>query len=353
MLLGAESCDIYGTNQIEDYWQARNSTVVVAGAGRCGSGAFFNGSVGAGPWMSVNLGTPFEGWVGWASRILPSSGVLFGPTFTAGIYGGYGHIALVYDSAGALFLQRSFTGLVDVLASTRTANGIISFGTYHAFGMNYRIDPVNGYCRVYLDGFLVIDYVGNTVSTLYPVWTGLHPVTSLRWIPRGYLDDILWGDATGSAPYNSYPGDKRCEGQLCTIDSVRSGTFHEWTLSAGTDQGALLNENPPNDGATEVRANVIGRRVSVRFPDITLGSGDVYAIVGMPNTVKSDSGFRSVQGISVTGGVPAVCGAMTALNQTDYTYRPQGPVMQTDPVTGLPWVVASANAEEFGLIVTG
>ncbi len=353
MLLGAESCDIYGTNQIEDYWQARNDTIVVPGAGRCGSGAFFNGSLGAGPHMSINPGTPFEGWAGWASRILPSGGALFGPTFTASIYGGYGHIVLAYDGAGALFLQRSYSGVVDVLASTRTPNGLISFGTWHALGMEWLIDQVNGYCRVYLDGFLVIDYNGNTASTLVPVWIPLEPVTQLRWIPRGYLDDLLWGDMVGPAPYNSYPGDKRCEGQLCEIDSVRSGTFHEWTLSAGTDQGVLLNENPPNDGATGVRSNVIGQRVTVRFPDITLGSGSVYAIVGMPNTVKSDSGFRSVQGISVTGGVPALCGISTPLNQTDYTYRPQGPVMQVDPVTGLSWLVASANAEEFGLIVTG
>lgn len=349
MLLGAATAEIYGTNDITDQFISSNSTTIVAGAGRCSQAAFFNGSAAAGPHMSFSpTDGGYYGWCGWAQRITDTSpGVLFGPTHTAGGYPGYGHIVLACSQAGELFLQRSYSGIVEQLTSTYTDPGTISFGQWYAFGMEWYVHPSTGFCRVYLNEELVINYSGNTTTKLYPVWTALYPVTKIQWQPHGYICDMYWGDMSGSAPWNAYMGDMRVEGQLPSSDLDRAGTYEEWTLSTGTNQGQLLDENPTN--LTDyVESSTIGQRFSVRYPDIVLGSGTIYGVILMPNMAKTGSGTRTVATLIEHGG-SFVEGTERAPSLGSSFYWPQ--VYQVNPVTAANWDVAGVNGSEAGMIV--
>jgi hypothetical protein len=345
-LLGMEGWDSIAIGDTTDYWQGYDTTnsTLVAGAGRCGTTAFRNiAAVGNGPFIGVTT-VVSSGYAGWAYS--PED---FSP--------GNATFSVENASAGSplAFIIVQANGSIDVWKGPNTTlgtfigstdPGFISIGHYSHIGFEWNFDAAAGYFRVYIDGVLRYDS-GAIDST--NIWTS-GQWDLLYWHPKGYMDDLYWGDTSGAAPWNAFLGDCHVEENVVQTDAVGgNGFYRDFTPSAGTDHGALIDEIPPDDGTTYLEADTVSFRESHGCGSIVPGSGTIYGVQVMPNMVKTDAGTRAAACLIRSGGSTAT-GDIQALAQTNYKYYPD--VFQTNPVTGLAWTVSQVNAQEIGVEVS-
>ncbi len=197
--------------------------------------------------------------------------------------------------------------------------------------------------RIYVDGDIQFD--SGTINTTN-IWTSGQWQT-LYWQLIGYSDDYYWGDTTGAAPQNAFMGDCHVQGQvaLTDADSSGGGTYKEWTPLTGTDHGAMVDEIPPDDGATYVWGSDVGLRETFKFPSIIPTVGTIYGVQLMPNALKTDAGPKEIANLVLSGSLEV--GDTQALATTNYRYYPQ--TYQRNPATSAVWSVSTVNAMQGGL----
>lgn len=337
-----ESWDIYAVGDVTDYFQtvdAGNSTIV-AGAGRCSSAAFRNTSaVGNGVTIGVETAVS-SGYAAWAHNA-----DAFQVTASFEVQAADGSVlmfARVIADGSVDIWKGPNTTLGTLLGAT--AAGLISAGTYSHIGLEWNFHASTGYARIYINkaqGGSANFASGNTDTT--NIWTSGQWHT-LAWLPKGYIDDLYWGDTVGASPWNAFLGDCRVQGQLALTDAVGGvATYRDFTPSAGTDHGALVDENPPDDATTYLSSATIGHRETLFFPAISISTGTVYAVQLMPNAVKTSAGGRQIQNfIRVSSGSTSLAGQIWSPSQTNYKYYPA--VMQTNPAAGgAAWTASTVN----------
>ena len=345
-LLGMESFDVYGTADITDYWVSVGLGNIVAGAGRCGSAAWLGtAAVGSGPAIGA-AATTLSGYAGWAYN----PGAFNTPP-----------VMTVFNSAGqgVCFVRCNPDGTVQGWAGINTILGVpvatspptsIHLGHYTHIGIEWLI-TTTGYMRVYVNGSLAAD--SGVVDMTQFFNFGDNQWTGVAWTPSGYIDDLYWGDTSTADPLNPWAsflqiGDARCEGQNCLTDAAGGGgTFREFTPSAGTDHGALLDENPL-DYTDFVQSVTVGHRETAKFPSITPTTGLVFGVLNLPNLVKDTFTVREIANLIYSGGTLHV-GTTQGLAQTNPRYYPQ--IYAANPVTGVAWTIAGVNAAEHGVKV--
>lgn len=356
-LLGGESWEIYLIDQIFDYWQLNGGTAglttdIVAGVGRCGGPAYFNSTIGQGPTKGIDFGTPYQGYAGWAHQPINFNGLERFYLHTPG--GGIGyHLSIQIPADGSVVVWQGGPSVINSNVIGSLPAGTILQDQWFHFGFEWLVDLSAGWIRLWIDGFLRLEVTGiRTVTPIYPTFIpSIEPVSGLFWAPLGYLGDMYWGDATGPAPWNSFLGDLRVEGQtnLTDADSAGGGTYKEWTPSAGTDHGALTDEIPPDDGTTYVEGDTPGERETFKFPPITLGFGTVFGVQLMPSLAKINPGLRAIAPLVYSGGTLDT-GASEGLNVATYRYYPA--MYQVNPVSAANWTAATVDAAELGVAIT-
>lgn len=344
-LLGCEGFDLYGVNNLLDFFVVSSGSLesIVPGAGRCDSSAYFTSTSGAGPIAAVAPATPYEGYVGWAQKlsnyggVVPRmmidhngvlAGVVTGPT-----------IRMPFD--GSIQAVRSNSSGVVVGSSSP---GIVHLDTWNHFGLAFKVDAVNGYMKVYFNGVLVIDYAGVTTPPSggsFPGWS------RVRWAPTGYLDDLYWGDVSGSAPFNAFLGNLRVEGQLPLRDALGVGLYRQLTPSTGIDHGSLVNENPPDDDTTYLYGDIVDHKETVAFPDITTDSENYLAVQMMIQAKNEGLGAVSIAPLLEYGG--SVYEGTSVPLGSNYVYISH--MYQNNPATGGLWTEGAVNASRGGLII--
>lgn len=347
-LLGMESWDIYGINDVTDIYPTLDANCsIVAGQGRCGSAALLNVSAnGGGPTIAIPAPTANGGYFGEAIKV-------------GSYHGSFAILILPAGGSGATgtlcFLRVLGNGSVEAwkgantVLGTRlgaTAAGLTSAGHYVHLGYEWKIASVGGYSRIYINGALQYDSGPVNMST---VFTPIQPWGLIASHINGYIDDLYWGDDQGSAPWNAFLGDCRVEGQLALTDAAGGGGFYrQFTPSSGTDHGALLNENPPNDGTTYVASGTVGQKETVKFPAITPTTGVVYGVQLMPNAVKTAFSLRQIATLVRSGGSDDI-GLTQTLAQTDFKYYPQ--TYQRNPIGPADWTKATVDAMDGGITI--
>jgi hypothetical protein len=213
---------------------------------------------------------------------------------------------------------------------------VYALNVYSQFGFEWNFSAT-GYLRIYVNGTLAADSgVVNTLLGAAGQWA------TLGFAGFGYTDDLYWGDTSGIAPWNAYLGDQHIQGQVAYLP----GNYQEWTPLTGANHVAMVSEIPPDDGTTYVWTDTIGLKETFKFPPIIPLQGVVTAIQLMPNMEKSAFRTRVVRNMWRSGGADAF-GSNKSLAAGGYRYYPQ--MAQVNPVTGLPWTVATANAVEGGI----
>lgn len=341
-LKGCCGFDTYAIGDEMDEFQSDSSSPnssIVAGAGRCSSSAYRNTAAnGGGPLIGVTTTSP-GGYVGVAYS--PES---FGTVATYEVQAADGGVILFFrcvaDGSVEVWTGPNTTLGVKLGA---TAAGLLSTGHYDHLGFEWWIaNTASGLVRIWVNDVLELE-------VLTPTFQDTQQWRAFLWQPKGYIDDLYWGDASGSAPDNAFMGDCRVEEQLALTDAVGGGGVKEWTPSAGTDHGALVNENPPDDGTTYLEGDTVGEQETFLFPSITPASGTIYGVQLMPNLVKTVAGGRQVASVVKSGGSDAL-GTATGVAQTTYKYYPG--VFALNPVTGVAWTVATVNAMQGGVEIT-
>jgi hypothetical protein len=342
MLKGMESFDIYETAQINQYFGGAGPGSIEAGAGRCGTAAWHGtAAAGSGPFIGVTDGSIDSGYAAMAYKPV---GFNVNANFSIiSPDNGFPVLFIRVLSSGAVDLWKGVNTIIgDFLATTPA--GLLSIGTYTHIGVEWK-HGASGYLRVYINGLLAADsgIVNTFTSFSGGTWS------SIAFDPEGWIDDLYWGDASGAAPWNAFFGDCHVEGQVARTDAASGGgTYKEWAPSTGTDHGALVDEIPPDDGATYVSSPTAGETDTFKFPAIVPLTGPVYAIQLMPNMLKTQFETRTICNCVVSGGT-LVTGVTQALAATSFKYYPQ--IYGPNPVTGAPWTVATANTMEGGVQV--
>jgi hypothetical protein len=155
------------------------------------------------------------------------------------------------------------------------------------------------------------------------------------------IDDIYCVDTTtGSAPGNTFLGDSRVE----TIHPNGVGASTQWDPSSGANW-SCVDETQPDGDASVVTTAVAGEIDLYECEDVSIGSGQVWAVQTNFYAKKQDAGTREIAPVVRQGGANYV-GTQKALSLGSYVQYSQ--LWVTDP-TGAAWSVAKVNADEFGV----
>lgn len=338
-LLGMESWDIYATADITDYFTSVGPGAIVAGQGRCGTSAFLGTATnGSGP----DAGVVTSEISGYASFAYSPTGFNAVDTFVLGSTGSGAASNWAFINAeanGSISLWKGVNQIIGTQVG-QTQAGLLAIGHYSAIGVEFK-QGGSGYLRVYVDGLLVAD---TGIIDMTAPFTDGKPWGRVTWHPIGYIDDLYWGDTAGASPWNAYFGDCHVEGQVVNAP----GNYLEWTPSAGIDHVALVDEIPPDQGATYVFSSTPGQREIFGFPAIVPASGSVFGIQLMPNMVKTNFESRTANGLVRVGGSDAALAAY-AVATVNWKYYAQ--VMQVNPVSSAAWTVSTANSMQGGVEV--
>lgn len=346
-LIDGDGFDLILVTDLTDHAQSYDTvnTLIKVGEGRCGSNCLFNDAAGGnGPIYGVTT-SDAAGYAGFWYK--PDSMNIARVCFWVGNAGG--------DVLGFLYLEvdgslEFWKGPNTVLGTKLggTAAGLLAVDRGDHVGVEWKFHASTGYGRIYVnkDAGGTADYASGNTNT-ENIWTfGQWRTISLR--PHGRMDDAYWGDTTG-AVNTAFLGNLRVQEQVCLTDAVGgAGTHQDFTPSTGTDHGALVDDATPDDNSTYLVSSTVGHQETVRFADITLGSGTVYGLQVLINAVNDNTGSRSLAPL-VRSGVTTAVG--TTQSVADTTYASYWQMYELNPVTSVAWSAATVNAAQLGVKV--
>jgi len=156
-----------------------------------------------------------------------------------------------------------------------------------------------------------------------------------------YYDDIYILDATGSLN-NDFLGEMKVLLLLPESDTASI----DWTPSAGTDNYALVDENPSNEDTDYIETDTATNTDLYNYEDLTGVDQTVYGIQINTQARVTDASAKDLQNVaySVTTLSPSA-----TLSVTDTSFKTFSSIEETDPATGALWLAAAVNAAQFGV----
>lgn len=157
-----------------------------------------------------------------------------------------------------------------------------------------------------------------------------------------YIDDLYLCDGSGG---DDFRGD-------VTIGCLRptgAGNYSGWTPSAGANWQNVDDLNtvaPCPDGDTSYNATATpGTRDSYAFENIASAAASIQAVQIGVNVKKTTAGGRQIKPFVREAGVD-YDGSIQGIGN-DYATLPS--ILENDPATAAPWLLADFNAAEFGV----
>lgn len=260
-------------------------------------------------------------------------------------------------SRGTTVVRTALTVNVPALAITNT---------WIHIGMTAYMAASGGFVSLYVDGEQVGEWTGDTqlyrsgsseADTPRTAITGIYASgysskwllsTAGVWANYSYIDDFYADYWTGgSSPVDAAVSSRRFYPMTVTAN----GASVAWTPSAGSNYAAV-DEVPPDDDTTYVRANGAGLLDRYELSDVTLDV-DYYprAVIALAYVKKSDAGIASTLQINAYNGsgVDVLEGTPQSL-PISYGYVWERWVTDFD---GQPWDIADVNNVQFGYLSSG
>lgn len=349
-----ESFDHYGTEVARlsaGKWTdgAPNGSIIADG--RCGTNCYQNNSSGnIGPQVGLVIGDQFS----WGQVAVKRASMQAGSTdiqFQSAV--GTPQFFFRFMADGSVEAWRGPNVTLGTLLG-QSAPAVYSLNQYFVFEWEVTISATVGTFQAWIDGAEVIALAVGQDTQTNPAFATKAPYSAILFsmINSYCIDDVIAGDGINSGiagkPNNGRIGPAHVTAALAELDSVVGGGFHkDFTVLSAADHGAMVDDNPPDDDTTYNSSLNPGNRDSYTFPDIKIGTGDVYAVNVLPMVKKSDTfNTRLIKPLVRSGGTTAV-GTSQAVPDTQYEYRWQ--IYDGNPVGSVAWTVASVNAAEFGL----
>lgn len=194
--------------------------------------------------------------------------------------------SLVYwdETSGELRLRvnGSTVDTVDVAAA-----GMATVDTWYHIGVTYKANASTGFFSVYLDGVKILEFTGNTGTTINGVYVGGETGGTGGWLAEAYVDDFYLNDTAGEsdAPPSSYR----------YLWSIANGAGASTNLTPNTGSNyQAVDDTTPDDDTTYVYATASGTKDSYTTADVTVPAGhSVVAVIPTAWVRKTDSGTDS------------------------------------------------------------
>jgi hypothetical protein len=156
------------------------------------------------------------------------------------------------------------------------------------------------------------------------------------------FDDLYVADGSGGVE-DDFLGDHRI---VCVVASSGNGGNTDWSPSTGSDHGALVDENPPNESDYN-QSGTAGQRDTYNFAAVGV-SGTVKALQTLRYIKAEAAGVRSVAPV-IRISSTNYDGTTQALG-SDWTYHRE--IYRQNPATTAAWTISGIDGAEFGAKVT-
>jgi len=239
------------------------------------------------------------------------------------------------NASGKIYIKRSSTTL-GASGDSGTEVNVFSDDAWHYIELKVVIDSVNGSWELRVDG--VESASGSGVNTGTPA-SAID--FELDYYDQ-YLDDIYICDGDGTAN-NDFIGPAFVEGLLPTSD----GNSSDWTPSSGTDNYALIDENPSDlDGTDNVSTTTQDAKDTYGYADLTSTPDLIRGVQVNTDARKLTVANQDLAHVARSGTTETTSTSIAVTDETDFATVSD--VFEQDPNTSAAWTPAGVNAAEFG-----
>lgn len=316
-MLRCDSFDFYSSAQLTRYWTiggAGNLPSIGAGTGRngtnCLSFTHVNSFV---DWtFPTNLAEGFQHFaLSWTRASTDANSIIFSviDNLTTQIY------CFLRADRKIQFMRGDGT-VLGVTSAALPAPGIL----IHV-QVRWKIDNSAGVIHVKFDDVDVLNLTGidTQVSTnAYGTFLRMGAAQGGENISNCLIDDFIFNDTAGSVN-NGFIGDKRV--QWCP--ALAEGAQNDYTPSTGTNNAALVDDNPANDDTDYIESSTVGHidLVTVTVsPNLPTGAS-VAAVAVVTTEKKTDGGTRTARHKTRFGSGPTIVDGPAYAPLTTYTIR--------------------------------
>jgi hypothetical protein len=249
-------------------------------------------------------------------------------------------ISLTVSSGGALSIRRGgLTGTALVTTATT-----LSASVWYFLELKILFSDTVGTYEIRIDGVSAGSGTGaDTVNSGTAGWDSLVFGSVERSQDRSFDFDDLYVCDGSSGTNNTFLGDHRI---VAVVASSGNGTNVDFSPSTGSDHGALVDENQPNETDYN-QSGTVGHRDTYNFAAVGV-AGTVKAVQTV-NFIKADAaGVRYVGDVCRIGGTNYDSTGVVV--GSDWVYRLE--MHPTSPATAGAWTIAEIDGAEFGVKVT-
>ena len=231
-----------------------------------------------------------------------------------------GVVGMVVDGANLAWLYKPYTNEVHLFAGyasgtvTRsfpvqvTSSALATINNWYSVGMTANIAEVGGFVTLYVDGQQIATWAGDTrlyrsgqttprtsINAVYGAGYGARWNAGSSyaggWAAYAYVDDLYVDYYTGGAPADYPPATRRFVPAFPISDTAQA----DWTPNTGSDHYAMVDEAPPDDDTTRLKADGAGLTDIFNFSTVSVPSPDwsVRAAIVVAYARKTDANFDS------------------------------------------------------------
>lgn len=257
-------------------------------------------------------------------------------------YNGAGDLAPVHVQIYVTATRQLKVTRGNNLATLVTCPTVLAVGSFYWVELKVKCHSTLGEIELRID--TIPQFAPMTGQNTRNGGAGLIHSFQINW-PAGswYIDDLCINDDQGTFN-NGFPGPVAV---AALNPALGNGANVNWTPSAGTDHGALVDEAAPNGDTDYVSSNTVGHIDTFKYPALTVPGLGVLGVMVSNFARKTDVGPRAINGAARVSGANYVSPVPAQSLLTTYIYHPS--LFELDPSTGAPWASqAAVNAAEFG-----
>ena len=269
-------------------------------------------------------------------------------------YGGRPHIAIQINADGTLRAMATTSGEIGqaTAAGTVLATSVnaLSAGVWYYIELKAVCSDTVGVIELRVDGsntgwFNLTSQDTNRMTA--PLSTNINAVAvyCANNTGDGFLfDDLYIASGTGGS-VTTFLGDVEVR---TILPSTGNGSNTDFTLSTGTDHGAVVDDATPNDDTDYSYSSTLNHVETLNYPALGV-TGTVYGVQLVPHLKRSAAGVRGFAGVCRISSTNYVNGT-TQYPSTSYRGIPV--LYETSPATSSAWTVSEIDGAEFGVKVT-